>query len=161
MHATFTRNPKHGLSMLALGKCAKLVGVDNIHIGTVVGKLVSPKNEVMSLETEMESPGIHEQIKQGILNQNWFNMKPVIPCSSGGLHSGLVPYVLDLLGNDCLLQLGGGIHGHPKGTRAGAKSLRQAIDAHMEGISLKEAAKKADNKELKLALEKFGDTRPI
>tara|TARA_Y100000310_G_C20604826_1_gene774970 strand:- start:582 stop:1523 length:942 start_codon:yes stop_codon:yes gene_type:complete len=161
MHATFTRNPKHGLTMLALAKSARLVGVDNIHIGTVIGKLVSPRNEVIALEQEMEYNEVEESFSQGILQQSWHNLKPTIPCSSGGLHTGIVPDVLKLLGNDCLLQLGGGIHGHPQGTRYGAESLRQAIDASLEGISLKEAAQNPENKALAHALEHFGHEHPV
>jgi ribulose-bisphosphate carboxylase large chain len=161
MHATFTRNPLHGVSMLTLAKCAKLVGVDNIHIGTVVGKLVSPKDEVMILEHECEDPEMYEQLKQKVLHQNWFGMKPMIPVSSGGLHPGLIPYVLDLLGKDCCLQLGGGIHGHPRGTREGAKAFRQAIEAYQQGVSLQYFAEKNENTALKEALDHFGDTRPI
>ena len=39
MHATFTRNKKHGLSMQFLAKIMRLVGVSQIHTGTAVGKL--------------------------------------------------------------------------------------------------------------------------
>ena len=161
MHATFTRNPLHGVSMNVLAKCGRLVGVDNIHIGTVVGKLVSPKSEVMVLEHEMEDQTIAQDIKNGVLKEDWLKMKKVIPVSSGGLHPGLIPYVLDLLGNDCCLQLGGGIHGHPKGTREGAKAFRQAIEAYKEGVSLHYYAEKNENTALKESLEHFGETRPV
>src|SRR3989338_4501972 len=43
MHASFDRNPKHGISMLFLAKLMRLIGVDQIHVGTVVGKLVGSK----------------------------------------------------------------------------------------------------------------------
>ena len=46
MHASFTRNPKHGISMYTIAKAARLVGVDQIHTGTVVGKLVGTEEEV-------------------------------------------------------------------------------------------------------------------
>lgn len=161
MHSTFTRNPLHGVSMNVLAKCGRLVGVDNIHIGTVVGKLVSPKDEVMVLEHECEDKNIAEDIKNGVLNENWLNIKKVIPVSSGGLHPGLVPYVLDLLGKDCCLQLGGGIHGHPNGTKEGAKAFRQAIDAYLNGESLAYYANKPENSALKIALEHFGKERPV
>jgi len=161
MHATFTRNPLHGVSMLVVAKCARLVGVDNIHIGTVVGKLVSPKSEVMTLDHEMEDKTIAEDIRNGVLNEDWLGIKKVIPVSSGGLHPGLVPYVLDLLGKDCCLQLGGGIHGHPGGTKEGAKAFRQAIDAYESGRSLKYYAEGPGNNALKVALEHFGDNRPV
>jgi len=161
MHATFTRNPKHGLSMLALAKSARLGGVDNMHIGTAVGKLVSPKQEVLRIEREIENQEIEECFKQKVLQQNWGHIKPVFACSSGGLHAGLIPFVMNMLGNSCLLQLGGGIHGHPKGTRAGAKSMRQAIDAVMCDENLEEYSKKSENKELKQALDHFGYEKPI
>jgi len=56
------------------------------------------------------------------------------------------------------LLVSGGIHGHPKGTRSGAKAVMQAIEATMEGIDLNEYAKK--NTELKLALGKWEYYRP-
>jgi len=161
MHAAFTRNPRHGLSMLALAKSARLVGVDNIHVGTAVGKLVSPKKEVLEIENEIEGHEIEESFKEKILAQKWYGIKPVFAVSSGGLHPGLVPYVAKMIGNDSVLQLGGGIHGHPGGTRAGAKALRQAIDAAMDGENLDDAAKRSENKELRISLEHFGYTRPI
>jgi ribulose-bisphosphate carboxylase large chain len=66
-----------------------------------------------------------------------------------------------MLGNDCLLQLGGGIHGHPQGTREGARAFRQAIDAYIGGKNLEEYSKKPENKALYNALEHFGRKRPI
>ncbi|MFH0711322.1 MAG: RuBisCO large subunit C-terminal-like domain-containing protein, partial [Candidatus Aenigmatarchaeota archaeon] len=76
-----------------------------------------------------------------------------------GLHPGIVPKVMDILGNDFGLLVSGGIHGHPKGTRQGAKAAIQAIDATMKGIPLNEYAKK--HPELRLALDKWGTATPI
>ena len=159
MHATFTRNPKHGISMLTLAKCARLVGVDNIHIGTVVGKLVGKKDEVLMLEHEIEDKVVEENKIVHSLSQDWEKIKPVFAVSSGGLHPGLVPDILNLLGNECVVQLGGGIHGHPNGTRKGAMALRQAIDATLDGISLDDYSK--NHKELKEALKKWGHGKPV
>jgi len=50
-----------------------------------------------------------------------------------------------------VIQAGGGIHGHTEGTVSGAKAMRQAVDATMRKISLKEYA--ATHKELRVALE--------
>ena len=47
--------------------------------------------------------------------------------------------------------MGGGIHGHPKGTFRGAIAARQAVDAVMQGISLKKFSE--NHVELKDALE--------
>jgi ribulose-bisphosphate carboxylase large chain len=115
----------------------------------------------MALESEMRNSEVEELFREGTLHQNWRNIKSVFPVSSGGLHPGIVPDVLNLLGNNCVLQLGGGIHGHPKGTKEGAKALRQAIDAVMNHKSLEDYAKKPSNKALALALKHFGHTHPV
>ena len=159
-HALMTRNPKHGMSMLTLAKFVRMVGGDNLHIGTVIGKLVGKKDEVLMMEHELEHQvEPHFRTKEHVLNQNWHNIKPMFAVSSGGLHAPLVPQIMNMLGNDVVIQAGGGISGHPDGVMAGAKSLRQAIDATMEGISLKEYAK--THKELQSALNKWGYMRPV
>jgi ribulose-bisphosphate carboxylase large chain len=66
--------------------------------------------------------------------------------------------VLDIYGTDLVLLVSGGIHGHPKGTRAGAAATMQAIEAWQEGVTLDEKATSA--KELKQALEKWGYYKP-
>lgn len=159
MHASMTRDQKHGISMLSLAKFVRLVGGDNLHIGTVVGKLVGKEDDVLLLEKEIEHD-VENYFRKNVhaLNQKWGRIKPMFAVSSGGLHAGLVPYVVKLLGNDILIQAGGGIHGHPNGSYAGAKSLRQAIDAVIYNISLKEYSK--THEELKTALDKWGSMRP-
>jgi len=159
-HAAFTRNPKHGVSMLTLAKLSRLVGGDTLHIGTVIGKLVGKKDEVLMIEHEIEHQvEPHFMTKQHVLNQKWDNIKPVLPVSSGGLHPLLVSQIIKMLGNDIMVQCGGGVLGHPSGIEAGAMALRQAIDATSNNISLKEYAK--THIELKVALGKWGFSRPI
>ncbi len=153
MHAAMDRNPKHGISMLTVSTIARLVGVDQLHIGTVVGKLVSPKSEVMNIRDKLTN-----DISGKILEQNWHGAKPVMPVSSGGLHPGLVPYVVGILGNDAVVQAGGGIHGHPSGTKKGAMAFRQSVDATTQGIPLNEYAKNHD--ELYEALKHWGYVKP-
>ena len=94
-----------------------------------------------------------------MLEQDWQGIKPVFPVSSGGLHPGLVPEVMRILGNETVILVSGGIHGHPKGTRAGAKAAMQAIEAEMQGESLTEKAK--SSVELRQALEKWGRMKPV
>ena len=160
-HSAFTRNPKHGMSMLTVAKLVRLVGGDALHIGTVGrGKLVGKKDEVLMLEREIEHDvEDHFKTKEHVLNQKWSYIKPVLSISSGGLHAGSIPYIMKYLGKDIAIQVGGGCHGHPKGTEAGAMSVRQAIDAVMNNISLEEYAK--THKELKEALNKWGYIIPI
>jgi ribulose-bisphosphate carboxylase large chain len=156
-HAAFTRNPKHGMSMLVVAKLARLIGVDQIHIGTVVGKLKGSKREVKDLDIEETLQHINEHAD--VLTEDWYNIKPVVPVSSGGLHPGLVPYVMKLLGNNIVVQAGGGIDGHPKGVREGAQAMRQAIEATMQGYSLETYAK--NHVALKNALDYWGFEKPV
>ncbi len=164
MHASFDRNPKHGITMLFLAKLMRLIGVDQIHVGTVVGKLVGGKHEVTDIEREITSKVLREEKTIGkerhYLEQNWGHIKPTLPVSSGGVHPGIIPDILDALGTNIGLLVSGGIHGHPKGTRAGAKAAMQAIEAHMKKISLEEYSKSGSNVELKQALEKWGHLKP-
>ncbi|MBN2330746.1 MAG: type III ribulose-bisphosphate carboxylase [Candidatus Aenigmarchaeota archaeon] len=150
-HAAFTRNPMHGISMLVVAECSRLIGVDQIHIGTVVGKMHGSKHDVIDIGEEIE----HRVIKEHghVLSDDWRGIKPVFAVCSGGLHPGHVPKLVEILGPDIICQFGGGCHGHPKGTRSGAMAIRQAVDAAMLGIDLKEHAK--DNDELRLALKKW------
>ncbi len=149
MHAAFTRNKKHGISMMVLADMIRLIGVDSLHIGTVVGKLEGTLEEVSEIEEEIEKKKVKETKMR--LSQDWGKIRPVMAVSSGGLHPGHVPYLIKHLGKDLVIQMGGGIHAHPKGTVAGAIAARQAIDATMKGISLKEYGK--THTELKIALK--------
>ncbi|CAB50122.1 rbcL ribulose bisphosphate carboxylase, large subunit (EC 4.1.1.39) [Pyrococcus abyssi GE5] len=144
MHAAFTRNPKHGITMFALAKAARMIGVDQIHTGTAVGKMA----------------GDYEEIKKinDFLLSKWEHIRPVFPVASGGLHPGLMPELIRLFGKDLVIQAGGGVMGHPDGPRAGAKALRDAIDAAIEGLDLEEKAKSSP--ELKKALDKWGYLKP-
>jgi len=139
MHAAFTRNPNQGISMLVIADFARLIGVDSLHIGTGVGKLEGDIKEIEELEEEIEKKKIKETKHR--LEQSWWNIKPVLAVSSGGLHPGHVPFLIKHLGKNLVIQAGGGIHGHPFGTEAGAIAMRQAIDAVMKKISLREYAK--------------------
>ncbi|MBS7659997.1 ribulose-bisphosphate carboxylase large subunit, partial [Candidatus Bathyarchaeota archaeon] len=136
-HAAVTKNPKHGVSMRVIAKLARIIGVDQLHVGTVVGKMFETREEV---KCNIEA-----------LKMDMAGLKPCMPVASGGLHPGLVPALIDIFGKDFVIQAGGGIHGHRNGTIAGARAMRQAVDAVMMGISLKEYAK--DHKELAIALE--------
>ncbi len=135
-HAAFTKNPRHGISMRPIAKAARIIGVDQLHVGTVVGKMSETRNEVI---------GNIEALKQPL-----DGVKPVLPVASGGLHPRLVHDLIKLFGNDFVIQAGGGIHGHSNGTKAGATAMRQAVQAAMGGITLDEYAE--THAELRTAL---------
>ncbi|MBU0894219.1 MAG: type III ribulose-bisphosphate carboxylase [Nanoarchaeota archaeon] len=152
MHAAFDRNPDHGISMMVLADFARIAGVDQIHIGTGIGKLEGNIEDIEELSEEMSIKQVKATKKR--LAQKWEKIKPVMPVSSGGLHPGYIPFLIKHLGNDLIIQAGGGVHGHPDGTRAGATAMRQAVDAVMKNKNLKDYSK--NHKELKTALNKWG-----
>ena len=107
----------------------------------------------MHIEKEIEEQYTPQTKKN--LEQRWYNIKPVLGVASGGVYPGIVPKMLKAMGNDIVIQAGGGVHGHPDGTIKGAMAMRQAIDAYMKGKKLREYAK--SHEELKKALENWGE----
>ena len=156
MHAAFDRNPRHGISMMFLAKICRLIGVDQLHIGTVIGKLAGTRHDVLDIKNEITQNQIKK--RSDSLNQDWSAIKPVFPVSSGGIHPGIIPDVLKIMGNDIVLLVSGGIHGHPNGTCDGARAAMQSIEATMQKIPLYQYAK--SHKELGDALAKWGRLRP-
>jgi len=139
-HAAFTKDPKHGISMRVVAELARIVGVDQLHVGTVVGKMFETAEEVAE--------------NRDALTMKMGGLKPVLPVASGGLHPGLVPPLVKFFGRDFVIQAGGGIHGHPDGTIAGAMAMRQAVDAAMSSVPLRTYAEK--HRELEAALKTWG-----
>jgi ribulose-bisphosphate carboxylase large chain len=136
-HAAFTKNPLHGIAMKPIAIVARVIGVDQLHVGTVVGKMSETKQDVIENISACKA--------------ELGKLKPLLPVASGGLHPWLVPALLETFGNNVVIQAGGGIHGHPGGTVSGAQAMRQAVDASMEGISLEAYAR--SQVELKVALD--------
>ena len=136
-HAMFTRSQSHGINMRVIAKVARIIGVDQLHVGTAVGKMSETREEVQDNIEALKAP-MH-------------GLKKVLPVASGGLHPGLAPDLVKIFGVDFVIQAGGGIHGHPDGSSAGAAAMRQAVDAALSGITLEEYAK--EHGELARALE--------
>jgi len=157
MHAAFDRIPNHGITMYFLGKIMRMIGTDTIHVGTAVGKLVGTKVEVSRIANMIRAH--HVKKRNEFLEQNWYQIKPMMPVSSGGIHPGIIPKVMKILGTDFAILVSGGIHGHPNGTRQGAIAAMQAIEAGMKRIPIYDYAK--NHKELALALKKWGTATPI
>ena len=125
---------------LVLGKIPRLCGADMVIYPSPYGKFLFLRESYLRVAH--------------LLRASFYHIKPVFPAPSGGVHAGnLSPLIRDL-GVDCMIGVGGGIHGHRMGATAGAKSVRQAIDAIMKNIPLEEAAK--EHPELAAALEDWG-----
>ena len=141
MHGALTRNPHHGIAMRPIAKLVRSAGGDQLHTGSVSGKMGSKAGEVIADNME-----ITKQLSY---------LKPVFPVSSGGLHPGKVAAEISKLGTDIVLQAGGGIHGHPEGTTAGTRAMLQAAEAAVLGIPAREYS--LSHPELAAALSKWGD----
>lgn len=147
MHGAFSRLDEHGIDMLPVSKWARLAGVDNLHAGTMgAGKMFT------------EGGKSHAKHIYEMLRGPMHGLKPVIPVASGGMHPGVLPRVIQEAGIDFASAAGGGVHGNPLGSEAGARAMRRALEATLEGVSLEEAAKSSE--ELAAALKRWGTAPP-
>ena len=113
-----------GIDWSVVCQLATLMGVDTIHAGMWGGYLSDEEDD---LKKTLD-----------ILHKG--NTMPALSC---GMHPGLVNAVAGRFGNDFIANVGGAIHGHPMGTLAGARAMRQAIDKNF-------------NQEYNVAIEKWG-----
>src|SRR5688572_19400746 len=129
-HGTYTRQRSHGVSFRVIAKWMRLAGVDHIHAGTVVGKLEGDPATTKGYYDICRENENRQALQNGIFfDQHWASLNKVMPVASGGIHAGQMHQLLDLLGEDVVLQFGGGTIGHPMGIQAGATANRVALEA--------------------------------
>ncbi len=129
-HSTYTRQKIHGVSFRVIAKWMRLAGVDHIHAGTVVGKLEGDPATTRGYYDICREDFNPQQLEHGIFfDQHWASLNKLMPVASGGIHAGQMHQLLDLLGEDVVLQFGGGTIGHPMGIAAGATANRVALEA--------------------------------
>jgi ribulose-bisphosphate carboxylase large chain len=132
-HGTYTRQKDHGVSFRVISKWCRLLGVDHVHAGTVVGKLEGDPNMIKGYYDTLRKNYIKEDPETGIyFDQDWASMPAVMPVASGGIHAGQMHQLLHYLGEDVVLQFGGGTIGHPMGIAAGATANRVAVEAMIQ-----------------------------
>jgi len=115
-------NHRFSIAWSVMCQLATLMGVDTIQTGMIGGYSNDNSNDIIECIN--------------ILRKG--NTLPALSC---GMHPGLVNWVTEQVGNDYLANAGGSVHGHPGGTVAGAKAMRQAIDNSF-GNEYKEAINK-------------------
>ncbi len=129
-HGTYTRQKNHGVSFRVIAKWLRLAGVDHLHAGTAVGKLEGDPLTVQGYYNVCRDACTRTDLPRGIyFDQDWCDLKKVMPVASGGIHAGQMHQLLDLFGDDVILQFGGGTIGHPAGIQAGAVANRVALEA--------------------------------
>ena len=181
-HGAFTREEApFGFTVPVLTKFARLAGASGIHTGTAgVGKMAgSSKEDVMAINHALklfskgdffsqiwsEVPQNDSDLVEAIQKEEqghdysdigyWRIMKKTTPIISGGLNPTLLGKFLDIAGTvDFITTMGGGVHSHPMGTKAGAKAVLQSYEAWEKKIPLDEYAK--DKEELRVAIEFYG-----
>ena len=143
-------------------------GVDHIHAGTVVGKLEGDPLMIKGFYDVLRLMTLNVNLPYGIFfEMDWASLRKCMPVASGGIHCGQMHQLIHYLGDDVVLQFGGGTIGHPDGIQAGAIANRVGLEvmvkARNEGKDiinegpqiLKDAAKWC--KPLEKALETWKD----
>jgi ribulose-bisphosphate carboxylase large chain len=129
-HSTYTRQKNHGVSFRVIAKWMRMAGVDHIHAGTVVGKLEGDPNVVKGIYATCRDAVTPQNLEQGVFfEQDWAGLRKLMPVASGGIHAGQMHQLLTYLGEDVVMQFGGGTIGHPMGIQAGAQANRVALEA--------------------------------
>jgi ribulose-bisphosphate carboxylase large chain len=129
-HSTYTRQKSHGVSFRVIAKWMRLAGVDHIHAGTVVGKLEGDPATTKGYYDVCREDFIPRKLEHGIFfDQHFASLRRTLPVASGGIHAGQMHQLLELFGDDVVLQFGGGTIGHPMGIQAGATANRVALEA--------------------------------
>lgn len=139
----FTSSPFYGLSSgLALGKLTRYAGADFSLFPSPYGSVALEKSAALAIgEALTEETALKESF----------------PVPSAGIHPGLVPLLIEDFGKECIINAGGGVHGHPQGAAGGGKAFRQAVDAVLAGQDLDAAAN--EYPELREALNLWGGAK--
>ena len=139
--APFTRVPFYGVDSNVIIRLQRMVGFDAIILPGFGSRMKTPDREVLENVEECLKP--------------LGRMKPCLPVPAGSQWAGTTIEIYKRLGTiDFGIVPGRGVFGHPMGPRAGGASLRQAWEAHQNGLSLGEYAE--THPELKAAIEAFG-----
>jgi len=128
-NSTYARQKNHGINFRVICKWMRMAGVDHIHAGTVVGKLEGDPLMVKGFYHTLLDVKTDVNLPQGLFfAQDWASLRKCLPVASGGIHCGQMHQLLNYLGDDVVLQFGGGTIGHPDGIQAGATANRVALE---------------------------------
>lgn len=93
------------------GQLPRLAGADVVLYPSPYGSVAMPQAESIA-------------VADALRESSW--LAAVLPGPSAGIHVGILPQLFRDFGADIIINAGGAIHGHPDGTRAGARVLSQA-----------------------------------
>lgn len=140
----YSRSPHLGMSFIAYQKLWRLAGVDHIHVNGLANKFSEADDSVIASARACLTP-MFSPPAPGC---------EVIPVFSSGQTARQAVDTYQALGStDLIFCAGGGIMAHPGGIASGVKSLCQAWDAAVQGVTLDAYA--GEHRELAEALEAF------
>jgi ribulose-bisphosphate carboxylase large chain len=132
-NSTYSRQKNHGMNFRVICKWMRMAGVDHIHAGTVVGKLEGDPRMIKGFYDTLTESHTPVNLENGLFfEQDWASLRKVMPVASGGIHAGQMHQLLHYLGEDVVLQFGGGTIGHPQGIQAGATANRVALEVMVQ-----------------------------
>jgi len=143
-NSTYSRQKNHGMNFRVICKWMRMAGVDHIHAGTVVGKLEGDPEMIKGFYNTLLDFKTQRSLQHGLFfAQDWASLRKCVPVASGGIHCGQMHQLINYLGEDVVMQFGGGTIGHPDGIQAGATANRVAVEAMVlarnEGVDIGEA----------------------
>lgn len=103
------KSNKYSISWHVICILLGMSGVDSVHIGMIGGYSNSDYEEVLHIKTILDGGDI-------------------ISALSCGMTPEISKNITKLIGPDYMANVGGYIHSHPNGTRAGVEAMRRAID---------------------------------
>jgi ribulose-bisphosphate carboxylase large chain len=138
-NSTYARQKNHGINFRVICKWMRMSGVDHIHAGTVVGKLEGDPLMIKGFYQTLLATELEVNLPYGLFfEMDWASLRRCMPVASGGIHCGQMHQLVHYLGDDVILQFGGGTIGHPDGIQAGATANRVALEsmvlARNEGV---------------------------
>ena len=145
-NGTMVASERSGISFPLLMKLVRIAGADAMVLYSYLGKTPSATRDDNLQVMEQATRALDDKKTTGCL-------------LAGGIHPGLVPTLVNDFGSDIIIGAGGAVHGHPGGSTAGARAMRQAIDAAFAGVPLEDQA--AKHVELRVALDKWGAPRTV
>lgn len=121
------RSADVGVSFGAYAQVLRLLGADQVHVGGLRSKFWEHTASIAASVRALTDPQTPTAASL-----------PVLSSAQTVLTAAETYATLDT--QDLLVMAGGGIHGHPDGAAAGARSMRAAWEAAVEGVPLDDAA---------------------
>src|SRR5512138_1943378 len=82
-HSTYTRQKNHGVAFRVIAKWMRMLGVDHLHAGTIVGKLEGDPAVVRGVYDVLREPFTRRDPAHGIaFDQDWAGLRKVLPVAS-------------------------------------------------------------------------------